>query len=138
MEYNHRYLSRLLQPRTERRPRVLWLAIPWLFVVPWTVHVAQVLWPSAPMHGFAKGTAAVFMFVDLFFLGVPGVLLTWGWLYLSWPEHPRVCCWVAAAGMLSVWVAPISVQGIMPMFIALAMIAAIVEQAVAGRRAAPG
>jgi hypothetical protein len=105
-------------------------------VLPWAITIAHQLLPSAPMAGLAKGTAAISMLVDLVFFGPPAIFLTWGWLYLSWPEHPRVCCWAAAAAFVSFWFVPSVAQGFVPLFIGLAMLAAIVEQAVAGRRAA--
>ena len=138
MVYDHRGLSALRQPRANTRRRVLWLAIPWLFPVPWAIHVAQVLSPTAPMQGLAKGVAAVSMFVDVFFIGIPAIILTWGWLFLAWPQHPRVCCWLAAVGIASILFAPVAVQGTLPLLIVLAMIAAIVEQAVMGHRAGLG
>ena len=133
MEYNHRYLGRLLT-RREQRPRVLWLAGPWLLALGWAIRVALQVRPSSAMSSLTRGLDAAFMLMDVFFVGAPAIFLTWGWLYLAWPEHPRVCCWAAGAALISIVWVPASLQGYVPILIAATMIGAVVEQAIAGRR----
>ena len=137
MARQQEYLSALWRPRAGRRERVLWLVIPWLLVLPWCVRIGSEVLPSAPANGLGKGVAATGLLLYLALVGVPAFLGTWVLLVVSWPEHRRVFCWLALAGWLGVWFLPTDAFGYLPLFVALSMIAAIVEQALAAWRARP-
>ena len=118
-----------------RRERVVWLVIPWLLILPWCVEVSAELSPSAPANGLGKGITTIGLLLYMAFIGMPAFLGTWLVLAVSWPAHRRVFCWIALAGWLGVWFLPAAVFGYLPPFVALSMIAAVLEQAVAAWRA---
>ena len=134
MSTDPRYLRSLLQGRDEARVPILWLALPWSFGVAWSVGVARAYLFGGLPPGFWTRLGAGFMIGQFLLVGGFGLLATWGWLYIAWREHVRVLCWSAALALLGVWLLPSSMVPIVPLFVALCALGAIIEQAVAARR----
>lgn len=70
------------------------------------------------------------------------LVLTWALLYIAWPSHTRVFCWLASAAYLAGWIlvaavnthtAPVFLSAVRPVVVAGCSIAAIVVQAYAAR-----
>lgn len=134
MSHDHQYLRQLLGIRHPPQLPVLWLALPWLGGVAWGVRVAwRALSMTAPLTGWS-GLDWAFTLAAFWEASALGLLLTWAWLYLAWPEHPRVCCWAAVVGLAAVLVVPPTIAPVLLVAITACGAAAAVEQAVATRR----
>ena len=134
MNTDHRYLRSLLQGRGDTRVPILWLVLPWSFAVAWSVGVVRAYLFGGLPPGFATRLDAALMISQFLLVGGLGLLLTWGWLYIARREHVRVLCWSALLGFLGVWLLPPSMVPIVPLFVALCVFGAIIEQALAARR----
>ena len=135
MSHDHRYIRDLVQLREEPRAPILWLLLPWATGLWWSVSVARALLAAPPTPSI--GWAFVFTAILGRFLLVGGVgtIATWAWLYFAWPDHPRVLCWASAVGFVGLGIRPERAIAVVPLFVSLCMCAAIVEQALAARRA---
>ena len=138
MSHDHPYIRNLLQLRLEPRVPIAWLLLPWGAGLWWSVNVARALLPASPTLNI--GWAFVFTAVMGRFLlvGGLGTVATWEGLYFAWPEHPRVLCWAAAAGLAGLWIRPERAIAVVPLFVSLCMCGAILEQRLAVRRAQGG
>jgi hypothetical protein len=135
MSHDHQYIRDLVELREAPRVPILWLLLPWAAGLRWSVSVAPALLaaPLVPNIGWAYiFTAIIGRFV---LIGGLGTIASWGWLYFSWPEHPRLLCWVAAIGFVGLWMRPATAIAVVPLLVSLCMCAAIIEQAWAMRRA---
>ena len=134
MDHDHRYVRQLLQLREAPRLPVLWLLVPWAVATVWSGNLTRSLLPvELPPHpagAFVVATVAA-RFVEL---GGIGAVVSWTWLYVAWPAHPRVLCWGALAGVIALWVWPLALTPVAPLFVSLCMVGAILEQAIARRR----
>ena len=135
MSHDHQYIRNLVQLRAAPRVPIVWLLLPWLAGLWWSASVARVLLPPPPAQNL--GWAFVFMMIMGRFLlvGGLGTVATWAWLYFAWPDHPRVLCWAAATAFVGLWIRPATAIAVVPLFVTLCMCGAIVEQALAMRRA---
>ena len=140
---NDSYVRELLKlPNAGPTFPVAWLLLPWAPLTVWAVKLgALILAASEADNGF----------VDFLTLGgllrfqiVAGVtlLLTWALLYIAWPSHIRVFCWVASIAYLAGWIlsgavsshtSAVVLSAVRPAVVAGCAIAAIVVQAYAAR-----
>jgi hypothetical protein len=134
MPNEHRYLRTLIQLRDEPGLPILWLSLPWCFAVAWSASVARALLVGGPATGVWAALSAGFVTSQFLLAGGLGMLATWAWLYVAWRHHPRVLCWGALVGFLGIWQLPASMVPIVPLFVSLCMMAAVLEQFIAARR----
>lgn len=129
-------------PSTGPAFSVAWLLLPWAALTAWALKVGTFITAAS---GAANG------FVDFLAVGglvqfqlVAGValLLTWGLLYVAWPSHRRVFCWVAAAAYVAGWAivpafrwhaTPSYLHAMIPVLTAGSVIAAVIGQSYAAR-----
>lgn len=127
-------MRQLLRLREAPQLPVLWLVVPWLAASVWSWHIARLILLAElqlrPLDAFMVAVVTGQYIV----VGGLGVVLSWAWLYLAWPEHPRVLCWCALAGVIALWAGPRSLAPVAPSFVSLSMVGAVIEQVVASRR----
>ena len=134
MAQDHRYVRELLRLREAPQLPVLWLLVPWIAATAWSCDIARLLWQIERPVGLTGGLVVALTVLQFLEIGGIGIILSWAWLYVAWPEHLRVLCWSALAGMIALWVGPWSLKPVAPIIVSLCMVAAVIEQAVARRR----
>lgn len=121
---------------------VAWLILPWAALAIWAIElgplvmVAQVT-DSAFIGALARGALVRFQIVA----GI-ALFLTWALLYIAWPSHTRVFCWIASIAYLPGWAIGAQLgshamsgypSAVRPAIVAGCVLAAIVVQAYAAR-----
>ena len=140
---NNSYVRELLKlPNAGPTLSVAWLVLPWAALTGWAIKLGAVIMAASEAdNGFVDFLALAGLVRFQIVAGV-ALFLTWAFLYIAWPSHTRVLCWVASMAYLAGWLLSAAVSSrttavvfsaVRPVVVAGCAIAAIVVQAYAAR-----